>query len=130
MGAEVVSLSLPGVLHGLAPPSKAGHPLTFHGAHIGHHSPVDGEEGDHDVVLTVVVTGLVMMEEEDLPDHEEKQLVEDLDPLETAMEVPCQDVRWVTPDDDQMPLAHFETELQEEVEPRLCCDPPVPSNPE
>ena len=47
-------------------------------------------------MLTVEVIGLVKMEVVDLLYHEEKQQVEDLDLLATAMEAPSQDGRWET----------------------------------
>ena len=131
MGEEAEDPTHLDVLHGPAPPSKAAHHLTSHGARIGHHSPVDGEEEGHDAVLTVVATGLLRMEEEELLDHEEKQPVEDLDPLVTAVEEPSRDGRRVTRVDGRVQSAHFETgrHLEEEQLGLCCSSPPVPSNP-
>ena len=65
-------------------------------------------------MLTVVATGLVRMEEEGeelLLDHEEKEPMEDLDPLVTAVEEPSRDGRRVRRVDGlEVQSARFETE--------------------
>ena len=124
-------MALLDVLHGPAPQSRAAHRLTSRGAHIGHHSPVDGgEEEGHDVVLTVAATGLVRMEVAELLEHGAKQPVEDLDPSVTATEAPSRDGRRVTRVDGRVQSGHFETGRHlEEEQLGLCSDPPVPSNP-
>lgn len=127
MDGQAVGLTLQGDLHGPEQPLEAVLHLTAHGVHIGLHSPTDGEEEGHDVVLTVEVIGLVKMEVVDLLYHEEKQQAEDLDLLATAMEAPSQDGRWETQVDDRTPLARFEIRLLEEVRP--CFDSPEPLSP-
>ena len=98
---------------------------------------MDGEEEEegHDVVLTVVATGLVRREEEGeelLLDHGEKEPMEDLDPLVTAVEEPSRDGRRVTRVDGlEVQSARFEKTggLGHLVEEQHSYPPELPSNP-